>query len=169
VKLYHGVRQISRVERELLELKRQKPVRITKTLVLSCFYYRNARVAQELPIYTTFTTSTLSHYEISFTISKITPTYVELYVVPTLINTPLNLYDPLPQHNKNIKTIQERTTRKSRALHGRNAYNLKKAMSIERHRTHGELFPEKGGVVTATQDQVISTTLVAYLEGSEHY
>jgi len=65
-------------------------------------------------------------------------TYVELYVVPTLIKTPLNLYDPLPQHNKNIKTIQKRTTmRKNRALHGRNANNLKKPMSIERHRTHG--------------------------------
>lgn len=86
---------------------------------------------------TTFTTSTLRHYEISFTISKTTPTYVKLYVVPTFIDTPLNLYDPLPQHNKNIKTIQERTTRNSRALHGRNAYNLKKPMSIERHRTHG--------------------------------
>jgi len=33
----------------------------------------------------------------------------------------------------------------------------------------GELFPETGGFVTATQDQGISTILVAYLEGSERY
>jgi predicted metal-binding protein len=32
----------------------------------------------------------------------------------------------------------------------------------------GELFPETDGSVIATQDQVISTVLVAYLEGSEH-
>jgi hypothetical protein len=108
MKLYHGVRQISRVERELLQLKRQKPVRTTKTLVLCRFCYRKIRMVQELPIHTTFTTSTLSHYEISFTISKITPTDVELYVLPTFINTPLNLYDPLPQHNQNIKTTRER-------------------------------------------------------------
>ena len=50
MKLYHDVRQISRVERELLELKRQKAVRTTKTLVLSRFYYRKTRVAQELPM-----------------------------------------------------------------------------------------------------------------------
>jgi len=33
----------------------------------------------------------------------------------------------------------------------------------------GELFPETGRFVTATQDQVIRTALEAYVEGSEHY
>jgi len=53
MKLYHGVRKISRAERELLELKRQESARTTTTLVLSRFYYRQTRVAKELPIYTT--------------------------------------------------------------------------------------------------------------------
>jgi len=33
----------------------------------------------------------------------------------------------------------------------------------------GDLFPETGGFMIATKDQVISTLLVAYLEWSEHY
>lgn len=43
---------------------------------------------------------------------------------PDINYMPLNLHDTLPQHNENIRMMQERiTTWMSRTLHGRHAYD----------------------------------------------
>jgi hypothetical protein len=94
----------------------------TETSVLKGFYYQKMRAVQELSICITSTAVELNHYELTFKTRKIPPTYIKIICNRDVNYTPLNLNNPLPQQNKNIRMTQESiTVQKGKTLQGRHA------------------------------------------------